>query len=949
MSILFSKKAAITAIALFWGLAVESLPAYHPDDSIKAVMLYRKAIESARKGDPGEALGYFNESLLYRRKVFGEKHYRLGSTYLGMGIQYKNLYQLENAFKYYKLAEEMFLFNAPPNDSRLGDIYSNLGNYYHLKGNFTESVKYQERAVEIYEDATDEIPPGNYLSAVYNLGYAYFHANREEEALSLVKKYCSKGDLSQQIKFRNLLASIFTAMNNYKEADSVYSSTVKIATLEYGENNHILAEQYTYYAQFLNRISRPDSALHFLAKTASIYSSHPTNASVLADLYSFMADAFVKKSIRTSFLQGFQSEKIQNLSVAILNYEKSLKMFNDNWNGHLTESDLFRESNFPLPTLRILRDLGNACLQTAYLTASEPGYLKVNMLKKALEYFTSGTDLANHLRTGFVSEESKILFTELQHTIFNLAVESAYELFQQTHEKAWAEIAFENAERNKAVSIFDHITEHKTREFTLIPDSLTGMEYSFNSSLAFYREKLYNEQQKSEPDSSKISNYRTQIFAVEKKINELRETLEREYSEYYDLKYKQESLKFRDLQRKIKRNEVLISYSVNSPGTNINGELYIFSITKNDFRFIRKKFTAQEMNDIQTLCSLLSDRNFLNSGKNEFQLYCKSAYRLYSLLIMPVRDLIPGKRITLIPDGILCYLPFDALLTRETGGTAIRYHELPYFILDHTINYSYSAELFKLNQKKSFFGKNKAVAFAPDYPGLIVSEGDSVYLPVLTGIHDEVEYLSNKINTESFQGIKATEKAFREIIPDFKILHLAMHALINDSLPLYSKLAFYPGHPDSLHNDGWVNTSDIYNFRLKARMTVLSSCNSGHGILRKGEGLMSLARGFYYAGCPSVVMTLWEVEDRSGSDIMKEFYRNLKFGKPIDGALRNSKLHHLKNADPLTAHPHFWLGYITTGNPDPLFHGREFFFTAALFAAIILIMIDLLKSRKGKQ
>jgi len=112
---------------------------------------------------------------------------------------------------------------------------------------------------------------------------------------------------------------------------------------------------------------------------------------------------------------------------------------------------------------------------------------------------------------------------------------------------------------------------------------------------------------------------------------------------------------------------------------------------------------------------------------------------------------------------------------------------------------------------------------------------------------------------------------------------------------------------------------------------------------------MSLARSFFFAGCPSVVLSLWEVEDRSGTEIMKTFYRNLKYGRPKDTALRNAKLKHIRNADPMTAHPHLWLGFITTGNPEPLFNGIDKLLLSLMGIILAGLVIDLLIRRSPKR
>ena len=204
------------------------------------------------------------------------------------------------------------------------------------------------------------------------------------------------------------------------------------------------------------------------------------------------------------------------------------------------------------------------------------------------------------------------------------------------------------------------------------------------------------------------------------------------------------------------------------------------------------------------------------------------------------------------------------------------------------------------------------------------------------------------MDADTFVGLEATEQKFRNISGDYDILHLAMHTIINDSLPMFSRLAFSPVNQDT-EDDGWLNTADIYNLQLNARMTVLSACDTGTGVLRTGEGVMSLARGFLYAGSPTMIMTLWEVEDRSGTEIMKEFYKNLKAGKPVDIALRNAKLEHIKHSDPFTSHPHFWLGYISIGLNEPIFRGYDYIFYITLSIIMVLVIFDQWYRKKGSR
>jgi hypothetical protein len=98
-----------------------------------------------------------------------------------------------------------------------------------------------------------------------------------------------------------------------------------------------------------------------------------------------------------------------------------------------------------------------------------------------------------------------------------------------------------------------------------------------------------------------------------------------------------------------------------------------------------------------------------------------------------------------------------------------------------------------------------------------------------------------------------------------------------------------------------------------------------------------------------VLMSLWDVEDLSASRIMKSYYRNLKQGKTKDRALQEAKINYLKESDPLTSHPHFWLGMIVIGNPEPLFHGYEKYFLIGIGIILLFLTIDLVRKKPAGQ
>ncbi len=132
----------------------------------------------------------------------------------------------------------------------------------------------------------------------------------------------------------------------------------------------------------------------------------------------------------------------------------------------------------------------------------------------------------------------------------------------------------------------------------------------------------------------------------------------------------------------------------------------------------------------------------------------------------------------------------------------------------------------------------------------------------------------------------------------------------------YSYLAFAEVK-DSIENE-LLYVRDLYNLQLNADLVVLSACETAQGELQRGEGIISLARAFAYAGAKSIVTTLWVVDDAASKDLMKEFYLQLRKGKAKkntkDAALQAAKLKLVDGKDAVRKHPFFWAGFIAVGD-----------------------------------
>ncbi len=494
-------------------------------------------------------------------------------------------------------------------------------------------------------------------------------------------------------------------------------------------------------------------------------------------------------------------------------------------------------------------------------------------------------------------------------------------MYEKTNIDLYKEKAFVYSEKSKSAILLSTIRNIEAKEFGGIPLEMLQEESDVKHDLSIYKDYLFNEKQLDSPDLKKLQVYQNYIFSLSNRYDSIIREFEKGYPEYHALKFDTKTISSSEVAESLGRNEALIEYNISDTS------LIIFLITKDEFLVKRKNIDSNFEMNVYKLQNCIMNSDFSRNMEEEYACMVSSSNSLYRQLIDPFRESLSKKHLIIIPDGVLAYLPFEILITEVPEYQGYEYQSLSYLIKSHPIHYSYSATLLLNDLVKRRSAGTKFLAFAPQYKSHKNTTKDQSYLrqPDVEELYplpfskEEVESILKVTRGKVMVDEKATETKFKEIASEFDILHLAMHTIINNNAPMYSKLAFTRDN-DSL-NDGFLNINELYNLQLSAKFVVLSSCSSGSGKLQSGEGIMSIARGFMYAGSPSVVMTLWELEDKSGSKIMRKFYRYLKRGYPKSKALRKAKLDFLEEATLLKSHPYFWAPYINLGDNSAIYAG----------------------------
>src|SRR5690554_5651057 len=285
---------------------------------------------------------------------------------------------------------------------------------------------------------------------------------------------------------------------------------------------------------------------------------------------------------------------------------------------------------------------------------------------------------------------------------------------------------------------------------------------------------------------------------------------------------------------------------------------------------------------------------------------------------------------------------------RDADVTGVQTCALPIFIDKHAVSYGYSLKLMHIqNELKGSFNGQLA-AFSPDYNLDIAqnSQAEDIEILVrngnyqLAGAKEESSRISSIFNGDLFLGDAATKSNFVENSSDYDMLHLAMHAIIDEENPELSNLIF--------GNDERLYLNELYKLKIPAHLAVLSACNTGFGKIKSGEGVQSLSRAFTYAGVKSTVMSLWPVPDKQTSEIMTDFYKHLKAGESKSEALRLAKLNYLENTQEAELkHPYYWAGFLINGDVEPLKTASSQWWYIGIGAVLLILIFYVASSRKN--
>jgi len=933
-------------------------------DTKKAEQLAQKALEYTHKmpnatgrdfslvynnlGILNTRLGLLEKGVAYRRKALvalntydraTPEDFYLSYNNLGASMWY--LSKMDSAAYYFSNAEKIIdsMDKTPWNENyRKATVQNNIAGVYSMQGKTEKSAKVMEKAIAnlnifLTKDITDNRRDLGYtflFQTIENYGELFAQMGDYERTLDILeyayerkKKYFDSSN-SELANAKLFMAGAHINLKEYAKAKSLLDQAIE--ELQSGESyKDISTAADAYYRRALaqENLGNIDEAFNDFALSEKLFDQSQS------DSYSATYLQFTQ-SASNFYAQNGEARKAIEMNLGQIYYD--LEDFNKAQNT-TKEAQFTLEklagSDTDNPTQNTEQQAQLLILQTKLALATEQK-LDSEFLITRLAQIDKTIQELEERKSYIYSDDNSALLLERNQALFELAKELAVNLYSNTQEEQYITKLLNYHESSVYQRIRTRINRRKNVQFNNVPEDViqNGQDIRDKMSALFAQE-------------NSSQNVISEFTGLNEDWKTYLETLSKQYPEYYTMRYASIDAKIEQLDALVPEGYSIIRYMI------VGKTTYAVVIDKGHTAMIRV--------DLETARPMLA-----RIHENQFneQQSLEDLHVLYRLLWLPLEEELSTKSIIIIPDGVLYNLSFETLLKQKAAS----YEEMidKSLLSEYTLAYNFSALLTatgKSNEQAANF-----VAFTPEFSEemkedykLAVSDSvvmDKGYLQLLPQpfSRDLAENYNTIFKGDHFKNKNATKKLFVEQAGEHKIIHIGTHAESNNLSPELSRLLFAKSLDDSgSEEDNSLYTYEIYNCNLVSNLAILTACETGKPSYQAGEGMISLAHAFTYAGSESILTSLWKIDEKSSAEIVGYFYDNLKNKMPKDKALKEAKISYLQNAQGRTRHPNYWAGLVLMGDTTPLELSQSWPWWTWILVAVVALIFVVTLSRKRKR
>lgn len=784
------------------------------------------------------------------------------------------------------------------------------GSSYYTLQQFDSAQQLYQRA----EAVANRYPNMPERERLYNkIGTLYYEEGNFHQSLNYFTKALSLLDTTNVsnnfllVNYYNNIAVTYKKLGRYQDALNTYTKLLRYNISRDGLM-HNLATVYL-------DLQQPAQALKYLHAVRTAGQQHYNNlaaAHLLNDRYDsaaiYLQKAFASRIHKfkttvnglTWYYSGLLQEETKQYEKALNTYHHAIIELDPDFN----EADLYSNPT-QFQGLHSFTDLFNAIAAKArtarilYNTNKQ-----IRLLELSLQTWETALLLARTVQQGYDADESRLFLNNNLQPASEEAASTALQLYQASPSKERLKKIFELAESSKAAVLQIRIQQSSIEDLPGMPTELLHQQKTQQILLARLQVQLERT-----TDTAVLDNLQQQIRDGEIRLSEVNRKLQ-DNEAYANARTATPDLKTTDVQKSLPQNMAMLSYYF------IRDKWLAFALTKDSLYVQLLPADESMINLVETV------RNELGEATVSASQFQSPSTKLHQWLVQPLMPYLKDvTRINIIPDHDLQYLPFEIL--QDGNGKTLQEQ--------FAISYNYSAVF--ADDDENYKAMAKEFGLAPFGGQRSTYQDNFVPLPASA---EEISAVQGDRLIDS----QATKQAFTRQASSYAAIHLATHAAANDKQPQNSYIAFFPSGNDTSYK---LYQPEIYNLDLgKTQLVILSACETGHGQFVHGEGMMSLARAFSYAGCKSVITSLWKADDASTAYITKRLHYHLQDGNPKDIALQKAKQDYLNDesiADRLKT-PAYWSHLVLIGDATPLYaYSNKLLIVGWIVGGLLLIAI----------
>jgi CHAT domain-containing protein len=744
-----------------------------------------------------------------------------------------------------------------------------LGNLLTITGNFADAENIITHYMKLAKsDQNDEA----YTSGIINLSVVYHNIGNYHEALKLLENHLENGNITyvQKGLIENNIATNLLALEMNEEAQKRINNQKEKSISSLKNKAQLLIKEKDYVT---TRKVFEEIELRLIERKS------PRQ----------LAKFYVEKS-------SFHSIQLEKDS-AFNSLDNALKLLLPNI--EMEEIKKNKSLLYPENTFIDIFD--------AYAQNSEG-------LNPKLSYYDLSFYVEGLLMNKINDPQSQLIYQTSNRKRSEKCVQLLFKEFQISNNDSLMWEALSYAEQNKA----------RVLKSTLNRKSF--MEQYPNDSLLQFQQQLFEEQQSligklvreqfSNPNEEGESNLNQKFIELSFKISEVQNLVNDKYPQSL-LEY-EANLKI--LQQQLKSDDAQMLYFFFG-----DNDLYSFRIDHLKINWERHEIDNFKEELVQFI-QLFESPSLIN---NDIPHFVNQSFRFNQLLGKAINE--KNKNLIIIPDGLLSFLPFEALISKEINQS--NFSKMPFWLTNYTITYNLSLEFYQQNQEE--------ISLESIYGAFPVYENTNRYLK---SSKKEAEMIRDKFKGKVDQNENASKGNFLKSANQFDVLHLSTHASGGSfTVPAYIEFI-----------DDVLLLPELYAQNFEASLVVLSACETGVGKIIKGATPMSLARGFHFAGVQNILMTQWKVNDFATFNLMDHFYEDLQNSKSPSLAIKNAKISYLEDQSisNLEKSPYYWAGFTYYGKPnngDQTDTDFKFLYIAILFVIIFLFGFYMFRRAQKKQ